>query len=171
MYKILMSLIVLSIFGGSVYLSSQGGELPIPGQACTMDAKICPDGSTLGRTGPNCSFPACPNTGVVPPQPKKTGINGVVTLGPTCPVEKPNDPNCAPKPYATSINIMKTGTKEIFKTVQTDANGKFTVDLPQNKYDLQAVGGAVLPRCGMVSVIVRSTEYAKVEISCDSGIR
>lgn len=29
-------------------------------QACTLDAKICPDGSTVGRTGQNCEFAACP---------------------------------------------------------------------------------------------------------------
>lgn len=28
--------------------------------ACTMDAKICPDGSAVGRTGPNCEFAPCP---------------------------------------------------------------------------------------------------------------
>jgi len=28
--------------------------------ACTMEAKACPDGSYVGRTGPNCEFTACP---------------------------------------------------------------------------------------------------------------
>lgn len=28
--------------------------------ACTMDAKQCPDGSYVGRTGPKCEFAACP---------------------------------------------------------------------------------------------------------------
>ncbi len=28
--------------------------------ACTMEAKLCPDGSSVGRTGPNCEFAACP---------------------------------------------------------------------------------------------------------------
>lgn len=28
--------------------------------ACTMDAMMCPDGSYVGRTGPNCEF-VCPN--------------------------------------------------------------------------------------------------------------
>lgn len=28
--------------------------------ACTMEAKICPDGSSVGRTGPNCEFAPCP---------------------------------------------------------------------------------------------------------------
>lgn len=30
------------------------------GTACTEEAKICPDGSSVGRTGPNCEFAACP---------------------------------------------------------------------------------------------------------------
>lgn len=28
--------------------------------ACTMDAKLCPDGSSVGRQGPNCEFAPCP---------------------------------------------------------------------------------------------------------------
>ncbi|MFA6511947.1 MAG: hypothetical protein WCV86_02390 [Patescibacteria group bacterium] len=28
--------------------------------ACTQEAKLCPDGSAVGRTGPNCEFAACP---------------------------------------------------------------------------------------------------------------
>ena len=28
--------------------------------ACTADAKQCPDGSYVGRTGPNCEFEKCP---------------------------------------------------------------------------------------------------------------
>jgi hypothetical protein len=30
------------------------------GAASTQEAKLCPDGSAVGRTGPNCSFAACP---------------------------------------------------------------------------------------------------------------
>lgn len=29
-------------------------------QACTLEAKICPNGSTVGRTGPHCEFTICP---------------------------------------------------------------------------------------------------------------
>ncbi len=40
-------------------------ELPIVSKptapvACTMEAKLCPDGSAVGRTGPACEFSACP---------------------------------------------------------------------------------------------------------------
>jgi hypothetical protein len=31
--------------------------------ACTMDAKICPDGSAVGRQGPDCAFAPCPTVG------------------------------------------------------------------------------------------------------------
>lgn len=33
---------------------------PTPGVFCTMEAKICPDGSAVGRSGPNCEFAPCP---------------------------------------------------------------------------------------------------------------
>lgn len=28
--------------------------------ACTLDAKICPDGTAVGRVGPDCEFEECP---------------------------------------------------------------------------------------------------------------
>jgi hypothetical protein len=34
--------------------------------ACTMDAKMCPDGSAVGREGPNCEFAACPGEAPAP---------------------------------------------------------------------------------------------------------
>jgi hypothetical protein len=34
------------------------------GVACTMEAKMCPDGSSVGRSGPKCEFAPCPE-GVV----------------------------------------------------------------------------------------------------------
>ena len=32
------------------------------GVICTMDAKLCPDGSYVGRTGPACEFSQCPGS-------------------------------------------------------------------------------------------------------------
>lgn len=69
------------------------------GTICTMDAKICPDGSSVGRSGPNCEFAACPSTnntatqsalppdsGRVCPRDIKTCSDGtyVVRTGPNC---------------------------------------------------------------------------------------
>ena len=30
-------------------------------KACTLEAKICPDGTGVGRSGPNCEFASCPS--------------------------------------------------------------------------------------------------------------
>lgn len=39
---------------------NRGDEAPINDMTvCTMDAKICPDGSAVGRQGPRCEFSAC----------------------------------------------------------------------------------------------------------------
>ena len=32
------------------------------GVVCTMEAKLCADGSYVSRTGPNCEFKLCPET-------------------------------------------------------------------------------------------------------------
>lgn len=37
--------------------STMKGSEPV---ACTEDAMRCPDGSYVGRTGPNCEFAPCP---------------------------------------------------------------------------------------------------------------
>lgn len=29
---------------------------------CTMEVKLCPDGTGVGRTGPKCEFAPCPTT-------------------------------------------------------------------------------------------------------------
>ena len=33
---------------------------PTQGVICTMEAKLCSDGSYVGRTGPHCEFTPCP---------------------------------------------------------------------------------------------------------------
>lgn len=43
---------------GTLYIS-KSPELS-KGTACTQEAKICPNGTAVGRTGPNCEFVACP---------------------------------------------------------------------------------------------------------------
>lgn len=260
--------------------------VPAPGQvACTQEAKLCPDGSAVGRTGPNCEFAACPtvNTttngsiGVVsPPEPFKfasftkfgitvkplevlqdsrcpagakciwagtvelkvnlaglgssqdvvltlgkpvtfnnyqvtlssvnpvreigqslvaadskfvfdiiaatemptstlsSGVEGVVTLGPTCPVMRnPPDPNCADKFYQTTINVVSNaqGASTQVATASSDAAGKFIIILQPGSYTLEAVGGQMLPRCAPVDVVVAAGAISEANISCDTGIR
>ncbi len=42
-------------------------------RVCDADAKKCPDGSVVGRSGPNCEFATCPATPTTPPSNKGNG--------------------------------------------------------------------------------------------------
>ena len=49
------------ISGGTIQPPRTPSNLPKGDAiACTMEAKICSDGSSVGREGPNCEFRACP---------------------------------------------------------------------------------------------------------------
>jgi len=53
----LIVLILAGIGGTGYYLLSKQSPKQT---ACTQEAKICPDGSSVGRAGPNCEFAVCP---------------------------------------------------------------------------------------------------------------
>jgi hypothetical protein len=44
------------------YTPEEGGAAPSPLEpvSCTLDAKICSDGSAVGRVAPDCEFAPCP---------------------------------------------------------------------------------------------------------------
>ncbi len=153
-------------------------QAPSGGQACSQETKLCPDGSSVGRTGPNCEFAACPGaiatstaggTGILP---YHSGVQGTVSLGPTCPVERvPPDPQCAGKPYAAAIIVYRAGSQSVFIMGNSDTGGAFKFSLPPGSYTLKAISGNVFPRCTPVNVQVPASGYASTAISCDTGIR
>ena len=57
------ALIILVVLAGAwLGLRFIIGELPTEPVACTMDAKLCSDGSYVARIPPNCDFAPCPET-------------------------------------------------------------------------------------------------------------
>ncbi len=54
----LVGILILAGVAGEAYYFLK--IRPPQQKACTMEAKICPDGTSVGRTGPNCEFAACP---------------------------------------------------------------------------------------------------------------
>jgi hypothetical protein len=145
-----------------------------PGEkVCTMEAKVCPDGSAVGRMGLNCKFAPCPKITIATTTSSiMTGIRGIVSLGPTCPVERiPPDPQCADKPYTTSVVISYADSKVPFIIGSSNTNGTFQFSVPAGKYTLIAGGTKMLPRCTPVKVTVGSNGYVTANISCDTGIR
>mgnify|MGYP001588167332 CR=1 FL=1 len=47
----------------SVWWDQATVEWNLDGIACTQDARQCPDGTYVGRTGPRCEFSPCPGGG------------------------------------------------------------------------------------------------------------
>lgn len=167
--------VVVVVVGGASWYFGRNGSIQT---ACTLEAKLCPDGSYVGRTGPNCEFAACPgitpatSTGSTGILPYESGIRGEVMLGPTCPVERiPPDPNCADKPYRTLVVIFhKSDPVHAFAVINSDASGKFSAALPPGEYTLGA-GESSLPRCDHPQVVVEPYLFASTTIFCDTGIR
>lgn len=57
-------IVVLIGIGAFVYRNAKEKPTALQPQApslqeCTLEAKVCPDGTNVGRTGPNCAFAAC----------------------------------------------------------------------------------------------------------------
>jgi hypothetical protein len=73
--NILILVFVILLLGGVAYLllpKPVGEPEPV---FCTQEAKLCPDGSYVGRTGPKCEFTACP--GPANEDPWKEGLDAV----------------------------------------------------------------------------------------------
>lgn len=112
---------------------------------------------------------------IIKTEPEKidSGVEGIVTLGPTCPVMREGDLSCADKPYATTIQAIAMGSPKssFFTTVESDKEGKYKITLPPGEYALQPVGGSVMPRCETKNITIKPSEILKINLSCDTGIR
>jgi hypothetical protein len=52
--------LALAVFAGACTKQADTAKPDDGKAACTEEAKLCPDGSSVSRTGPDCEFPACP---------------------------------------------------------------------------------------------------------------
>ena len=57
---IILGIIIILGIAAGIYFSSQKNKINKGDIACTEEAKICTDGSAVGRSGPNCEFSKCP---------------------------------------------------------------------------------------------------------------
>jgi len=64
---IAVAIVLLILIGGIVWFvwpkHPSGSDNDV---ACTQEAKLCPDGSYVDRTGPDCEFAACPDASSTP---------------------------------------------------------------------------------------------------------
>lgn len=94
-------------------------------------------------------------------------VVGNVHAGPTCPVERPDQP-CADAPVRGTVSAWRDG--QSVESTTTDAGGNYSLVLPSGRYELRVDTGAELPRCEPVTVEVVDG-YLEADISCDTGIR
>lgn len=54
--------VIVGVVGSWLWFSQQSNPVTEEPVFCTADAMLCPDGTYVGRTGPNCEF-VCPQVG------------------------------------------------------------------------------------------------------------
>ena len=101
-------------------------------------------------------------------------IRGIVLQGPICPVEQdPPDPNCADRPYSTSLVLTSADQATVIKEFASDTLGKFAVAAAAGEYAIRSAAAAnVLPYCASdVTISVSAGATVEVTVHCDTGIR
>ncbi len=137
------------------------------GVVCTLDAKLCPDGSYVGRTGPKCEFAPCPT---VTPN-INSGITGTVSIGPTCPVQRVDDPSCDDKPYQFGEFIITQGIKaEEVMRFTTNDKGQYAVSLPAGNYTIESASQVGIGQ-QLFDVTVKAGVVTEFDFTLDTGIR
>ncbi|MGH7480876.1 MAG: hypothetical protein ACRELV_01875 [Longimicrobiales bacterium] len=117
-----------------------------------------------------CAFALAGCTQAISP-PADTGIDGLVTLGPLCPVVTAEKP-CPDRPYAAPIRIETSGG-DLVTTLESDEAGRFSVPLHAGVYRLVPLSPTpgTLPYAAEQVVTVEAGRYTQVHISYDTGIR
>ncbi len=100
--------------------------------------------------------------------PTDGGINGLVTIGPISPVERPGVTNEAP--YQATIVVKNTDGHAV-ATVKSGVDGRFSLNLAPGTYVLEPQSPGVLPVAQPQEVTVEPHRYTEVTVSYDSGIR
>jgi len=100
-------------------------------------------------------------------------ITGDVVAGPTCPVERPENP-CPPKPVPDRRVDIQARDGATVASTTTDANGHFSVDVSPGAYVVHVTAGPGMlgirqSTPGYVTVEAGKTDYIKIEL--DTGIR
>jgi hypothetical protein len=161
-----IAIIALILIGtGTYFFIRKSNPAPV---ACTMEAKLCPDGSYVGRTGPKCEFSACPGGSVG----ADGYVEGHITIGPFCPVERPGVPCPVPPEAYTSRSVVifaSDGYTEV-KRFALDTNGNYKIVLAPGEYYAQIQPAGIGPGEKKFFSVV-SSETITVDFNIDTGIR
>ncbi len=106
-----------------------------------------------------------------PTEPLNSGVKGQVFIGPMCPVVRVDTP-CPDEPYQAALTVLTLDGREVTR-FKTDAEGKFTVNLPPGDYVLhpETPENNSLPFAPDVPFTVIPDEFTNIIVTYDSGIR
>ena len=106
-----------------------------------------------------------------PPSPAGSGIEGVVTLGPLCPVVQLGVP-CPDRVYSATLVLLDAQDVEVGQ-VTSELDGSYRLAAAPGQYTLvpQSPPGSPLPFAGPIPVTVVADVYTSVDVGYDSGIR
>jgi len=168
--KVNMAVIILSLviaitaIAGFFYSSYKSESSTI----CTLETKLCFDGSYVSRQGPNCEFAQCPDI-------IKLGvIKGKVIIGPICPVERAGFPCSVPSEVYTSREIILYDSNKttIIKRMNFESDGTYFLKVPSGTYVIDILKQGIdnskdLPK----TITIKSGQTVEFDFLIDTGIR
>ena len=135
-YKTPLALLGLLIILSVVYAIWKQAALPKSQShdddssvVCTLDARQCPDGSWVGRSGPNCEF-VCPlptSSSTVSTEVKQVGLSKSVMFSTLIirPTQVLEDSRCP-----IDVQCIQAGTVRVETTLSTGAQQVFKLNTP-----------------------------------------
>ncbi|HZQ84438.1 MAG TPA: hypothetical protein VFA83_06360 [Acidimicrobiales bacterium] len=100
-----------------------------------------------------------------------SGVRGMVTAGPVCPVERiPPDPSCADRPITARLTLSRGGGGAGGAHGSSGADGTFEIRAAPGHYTLSATTQQAM-RCTPQDVVVSAGAFTDVHVDCDTGIR
>ena len=115
-----------------------------------------------GDTPPPTPTPAAP----------QAGLEGLVLIGPACPVIGKDTP-CPDEPYEATLVVKESSTGRKVATVQSGPDGLFRVAVPPGEYLLepQSPNPGAPPFAEPQRVAVEAGRFTPVQVLYESGIR
>ena len=100
----------------------------------------------------------------------RSGVRGVVTAGPQCPVVVQGSP-CPDRPWSGIVRVT-TPDGDWVGVVYTHAHGGFTIDLEPGSYEvLPVTDQGRPPNASSEEVVVDADTFTEVTLVVDTGIR
>jgi hypothetical protein len=156
----------------SVQVSRAPEVVPTPSPTSNPSDPSCPSDAANTNwlwTPPGCSVSSDAKEKI------HSGMSGVITIGPSCPVVKLTssgeiDENCADKPYQTTMYVY-SGDQEVAQFT-SDKKGRYTVALAPGTYTVK--GSKDLKSMTHVdpqTITVVAGQYATANFAFDNGMR